>query len=1283
MTISFLSRILKYIIVVFSLFLFILGAVTIVDVQIKRLGIGKILTEKVEKKVNAGYQYGPSGGALVTGAEVALSSSNVGTWRAVQGNDSATNGSGNYWTTARNNPNGLDKQVYFDGVEINSANKLIIVVEDANITTATAYVHQICDWQISTDVDNVAGGNCTGGGWRTLHPRKTTLTVTTDTTTTYEIYDGYFVDTATSPGTVVATPLTNFVNTGSGNRVLIRVYSSVASTVQHRWDFAQIEMAIDPIYQPSGFNKTAGGTTTNFLSDLTGASGSDNTKMGIPQSGASVAVDAYYIFQNVDKYTSANTILVAPELIVSNAALTVGTYLRNFTTSAWTQIGSNVAPTADTDEISSFNSTAVSGFNIDDYISGTNEVWVRFFTNAPASVNTLSIDRLYIMLGSVNNDTADCETSWGTPNATTCANTRDIINSQNAAASVNTNTWQTTAVIEYPTGFYGTDNDDDATGSEYAFSNNISFPITYAADASITAGHYAVMYRSNNTAMTRDLNVLAYEGSNGVNNYTVGSGWRATPGTDTNLATTYSYYDTWRISEIQENPEHLISTSTGKANLRLRTSASTNTTVSTVSDWEFAMFSIRYIKEPNRRTLQNLYYATGGNLVVGSEVTVDAANVGSYKGTRGNDSTTNGSGNYWTTARNATNGLNKQLYFDNVQLYGANKMIITIEDTNLVTANNYVHQICDWSVTTLVDNVADAQCTGGGWRTLNALKAASTSTSDNTKIYEIYDGYFWDRTTAPGTVVSTPLNQFIDASNNNRILIRTYSTVASTVQHRTDTTFIEVAIDPIYEPADLVQTNTGTPTGFVSNVFGQAASDNTKLLIPQSGSGVALDFYFVFKNVKKYTGANTILTNFELLLSSGAITQTRSLRNFTTNTWTTLGAASSTVADVNYASSFNSTTIGGFDINDYISGTNEVWLRFNSNAASGVNSISFDRVYIMLGSVNTDSGDCAITWGTANATTCTNTRDLLNDELIGSGSSNTNTWQNAAVIEYPAGHYPADNDDDTTNNEYAMSSNLSFPITISNGEAVTAIHYAVRFRSNSATITMNPELRRYASNTGTNGDNLATGWRDTPGTDTNLSGTYSYYDTLLISEAPKDPEDNLDTVNNEGAMRLRTTASTDITGGFSSDWDFAMMSIRYLSAVQIISVTVSDGSIAYGLVNLNTSKSTVTLSDSQTITNDGSGAQTFNIKGQNTACPWTLSGSVGTDTYKHAFCKNSDVSCAAPPTNYTNLTTSYQTLYTGVGSGVSKGLDLNISVPSTTSCYTQQSVDVTVQAIAN
>ncbi len=137
----------------------------------------------------------------------------------------------------------------------------------------------------------------------------------------------------------------------------------------------------------------------------------------------------------------------------------------------------------------------------------------------------------------------------------------------------------------------------------------------------------------------------------------------------------------------------------------------------------------------------------------------------------------------------------------------------------------------------------------------------------------------------------------------------------------------------------------------------------------------------------------------------------------------------------------------------------------------------------------------------------------------------------------------------------------------------------------------------------------------------------------------------------------------------------------------IISVSVSDGNVVYGIMPVNTSKSTLPgeLNDMQTATNNGNVTENFNIKGQNATgggCTWTLASTNGVDQYVHQFCNDTDYDCSSPPTNYTALTTNYQSLKTGIAPNGSVQIQLRLTTPTSSSCYGQQSVNVTIQAVA-
>ena len=110
-------------------------------------------------------------------------------------------------------------------------------------------------------------------------------------------------------------------------------------------------------------------------------------------------------------------------------------------------------------------------------------------------------------------------------------------------------------------------------------------------------------------------------------------------------------------------------------------------------------------------------------------------------------------------------------------------------------------------------------------------------------------------------------------------------------------------------------------------------------------------------------------------------------------------------------------------------------------------------------------------------------------------------------------------------------------------------------------------------------------------------------------------------------------------------------------------------------MSAGSSKSTLSgqLNDTQTATNNGNVTEDFSIRGQDTSCPWTLAGSSGTDQYVHEFSTNDG-------SDWTALTTSYQTLATGVSASGTTDFDLKITIPSDTSCGDEQSVDITILA---
>jgi hypothetical protein len=143
-------------------------------------------------------------------------------------------------------------------------------------------------------------------------------------------------------------------------------------------------------------------------------------------------------------------------------------------------------------------------------------------------------------------------------------------------------------------------------------------------------------------------------------------------------------------------------------------------------------------------------------------------------------------------------------------------------------------------------------------------------------------------------------------------------------------------------------------------------------------------------------------------------------------------------------------------------------------------------------------------------------------------------------------------------------------------------------------------------------------------------------------------------------------------------------SITATVTVQNVSVSLDQASFGYGSMQANTSSSTLGLWGGAGIvaTNDGNLTEDFDIYGANTG-GWTLAGSAGADAYVHQFCNDTDNNCSTPPTNYTAMTTSPQTLKNNIGTSGTVAFQLRITTPNPSTVFTEQSASVTVQASAS
>ncbi|MFA6183476.1 MAG: hypothetical protein WC682_00045 [Parcubacteria group bacterium] len=1026
-----------------------------------------------------------------------------------------------FFSTANIANQALEVGVNLGNVSLNGANKIIIASETANVTTARNYFVQICDWSSTVGVNNAADSNCTGGGWRTINnPRTTALSNVSDATYTYEVFNGYFYS-GTAPGTKIDTPLTNFVSSGSFK---VRYLGATnASAITFNIDRVMVETAIDPVYYPSSSVPISpfAGTNSNFYATTFA---SNNVRHSVTNT-ATNAMNFYYSFQNIQTYTGANTILVNYEgAYVSATTLTYNLAIYNFNSSGWEDLhtGAITASATSTDQVNQF---AKNNVTLTDYIS-SGEVRIRIYSTVTGT-QTFQSDMIAITVGSTNTDVTQSETSFGQETgSTTATNTRDLDVLTTSTAG---NTWQhatclnnaiagacTAVTYPYATDWAGT------WGTNYSASANVFVPITVPTDASVTGIRYAARFRSNVTTNAVQLGIKDYSGQ--FAGPTVAGGWTAVGAT--NALTTFTFTD----GIYQVNPEDYIDTINNRGNLRLRTSTSTATATATRA-WDFAFMSIRWINDTVPRPTSLSQFSPTDYFYNASTTTINAASATSLRSHRGAVATDNV---FFSTANIANQALEVGVNLGNVSLNGANKIIIASETANVTTARNYFVQICDWSSTVGVNNAADSNCTGGGWRTINNPRTTALSNvSDATYTYEVFNGYFYSGT-APGTKIDTPLTNFVSSGSFKVRYLG--ATNASAITFNIDRVMVETAIDPVYYPSSSVPISpfAGTNSNFYATTF---ASNNVRHSVTNTATN-AMNFYYSFQNIQTYTGANTILVNYEgAYVSATTLTYNLAIYNFNSSGWEDLhtGAITASATSTDQVNQFAKNNV---TLTDYIS-SGEVRIRIYSTV-TGTQTFQSDMIAITVGSTNTDVTQSETSFGQeTGSTTATNTRDL--DVLTTSTAGNT--WQHATCLNNAiagactAVTYPYATDwAGTWGTNYSASANVFVPITVPTDASVTGIRYAARFRSNVTTNAVQLGIKDYSGQFA--GPTVAGGWTAVGAT--NALTTFTFTDGIY----QVNPEDYIDTINNRGNLRLRTSTST-ATATATRAWDFAFMSIRY------------------------------------------------------------------------------------------------------------------------------------------
>jgi|GEM_PF-3292610 len=129
--------------------------------------------------------------------------------------------------------------------------------------------------------------------------------------------------------------------------------------------------------------------------------------------------------------------------------------------------------------------------------------------------------------------------------------------------------------------------------------------------------------------------------------------------------------------------------------------------------------------------------------------------------------------------------------------------------------------------------------------------------------------------------------------------------------------------------------------------------------------------------------------------------------------------------------------------------------------------------------------------------------------------------------------------------------------------------------------------------------------------------------------------------------------------------------------ISVYTKTATGGAaeIAYGNIAVGGRKCSTTTTDTQEAINNGNITENFNIKTADST-NWDIgTSSPGSEIYTHQF------STTTGSYDWPYIDNEYVTMETGLAAEATSTLDTYISVPSSTTNYTQQSMTITVQAV--
>lgn len=128
---------------------------------------------------------------------------------------------------------------------------------------------------------------------------------------------------------------------------------------------------------------------------------------------------------------------------------------------------------------------------------------------------------------------------------------------------------------------------------------------------------------------------------------------------------------------------------------------------------------------------------------------------------------------------------------------------------------------------------------------------------------------------------------------------------------------------------------------------------------------------------------------------------------------------------------------------------------------------------------------------------------------------------------------------------------------------------------------------------------------------------------------------------------------------------------------QLVAVSVSNGNVAYGVLDVNTNANTVDLSQTQVVTNDGNVDVNLEVKSSDAigGIDWNLAATnAALDEFTHEFSSNGGGAWTA----FSVVNATYTSLAGPVTT--TQNLDLRIKTPTSVSDNVQKTITITVLA---